>query len=338
MANKNHPGPFNCHAAALPDEPIFTLLGRDPAAPRTIKAWANERERLGKFETQEDLDRIAESLSCADEMAAWREANLDPTGDGIPSWRLPRPQGDDERPDNEGVRVSKQWLLDLAQSLRKNDPSYPLQVAELLELAAGDYQKPDLYEAAVEAIRNPRLDNMHNLKARTVGRVPELGMPYGKANQVPERILHPAPAQPVPFELPGEWQTEEDVTTAADLAAKPDVPPHRFAVMHKGRNYAYARGLEVNPIHLPVALDAMADDGWHLLAIFGQTDSQHVGFIFKRGDVPIEQIEYTLSPNRRHPPIDFGNGTRPQSDEMDAYQSGVPLDEIVSDMGRGLEP
>jgi len=69
-----------------------------------------------------------------------------------------------------------------------------------------------------------------------------------------------------------------------DLAAPPTLQDHRFGDMQKGRFYAYARGLTINPTHLPAALDAMEDDGWTLMAIFGQTDASKIGFIFKRKD------------------------------------------------------
>jgi hypothetical protein len=81
-------------------------------------------------------------------------------------------------------------------------------------------------------------------------------------------------------QTPGEQVVVDSQPT--DLAHAPEVPPHRFSVFHKGESYAYARGLEINPMHLPTALDAMEKDGWSLVAIFGQTDSQHVGFIFRR--------------------------------------------------------
>jgi len=67
-----------------------------------------------------------------------------------------------------------------------------------------------------------------------------------------------------------------------DLAEPPRLQDHRFGELMKGRNYSFARGLTVNPTHLPAALDAMHDDGWELTAIFGQTDATKIGFIFKR--------------------------------------------------------
>jgi len=66
-----------------------------------------------------------------------------------------------------------------------------------------------------------------------------------------------------------------------DLAHGPSVGPHRFTMFNKGERYAYARGLEVSPQHLPLALDAMLVDGWKLVSLFGQTDAKHVGFIFE---------------------------------------------------------
>lgn len=67
----------------------------------------------------------------------------------------------------------------------------------------------------------------------------------------------------------------------SDLAHGPSVGPHRFTMFNKSENYAYARGLEVSPQHLPLALDAMLADGWKLVSLFGQTDAKHVGFIFE---------------------------------------------------------
>jgi hypothetical protein len=40
MGTKNNPGEFDCYAAAEPDEPLFTLLGRDPLASHLVRLWA----------------------------------------------------------------------------------------------------------------------------------------------------------------------------------------------------------------------------------------------------------------------------------------------------------
>ena len=67
-----------------------------------------------------------------------------------------------------------------------------------------------------------------------------------------------------------------------DIAEPPPLQDHRFGELIKGEYYAYARGLTINPTHLPRAFDAMMEDGWELMAVFGETDSAKVGFIFKR--------------------------------------------------------
>ena len=67
-----------------------------------------------------------------------------------------------------------------------------------------------------------------------------------------------------------------------DLTVPPKVPSHRFADWHSGTHYAFARGLNVSPRHLPLALDAMEEAGWTLAAVFGETSAEKIGFLFKR--------------------------------------------------------
>lgn len=67
-----------------------------------------------------------------------------------------------------------------------------------------------------------------------------------------------------------------------NLAQPPEIADYRFGELIKGENYAYARGLMVSPVHLPKALDAMYNDGWELMGIFGETHSEKIGFIFKK--------------------------------------------------------
>jgi hypothetical protein len=55
-----------CLAHAHHEEMVFVLLGRDPAAPVAIRAWAEERIRLGK-NTSADA-QIVEALECATTM------------------------------------------------------------------------------------------------------------------------------------------------------------------------------------------------------------------------------------------------------------------------------
>lgn len=86
MGTKQHPAPNDCYARALPDEPMFTLLARDPMAPDLIDDWADRRV----FDIQcgrrsiDDAAMVAEARQCAVAMREWRTAN-----DG--KWRLPHP-------------------------------------------------------------------------------------------------------------------------------------------------------------------------------------------------------------------------------------------------------
>lgn len=62
--------PRSCMSRARDDEMTFVLLGRDAAAPATIRFWAAERIRLGK--NKPDDPQILEALSCAEHMEAAR--------------------------------------------------------------------------------------------------------------------------------------------------------------------------------------------------------------------------------------------------------------------------
>ncbi len=57
----------SCMTRAHPEEMTFVLLGRDDAAPATIRAWVDERIRLGKNGWIDE--QIYEALICADVMA-----------------------------------------------------------------------------------------------------------------------------------------------------------------------------------------------------------------------------------------------------------------------------
>jgi hypothetical protein len=86
MGSKNNPGDFDCYANALPDEPMFILLARDPGAPLLVEAWAVGRlkdiERGLRPDT--DMSMVSEAQQCAANMRKWRTDN-----DG--AWRKPSP-------------------------------------------------------------------------------------------------------------------------------------------------------------------------------------------------------------------------------------------------------
>lgn len=58
----------SCMSRAHPNEMVFVLLGRDPAAPAAIRAWCDERVRVGK--NAETDHQIVEARACAETMQA----------------------------------------------------------------------------------------------------------------------------------------------------------------------------------------------------------------------------------------------------------------------------
>lgn len=68
MGTKNNPGRYDCYAKAEPDEPMFTLLARDPTAPAAVRLWAAQ-----KWQEGESPEKIAEARAIADAMEAWRK-------------------------------------------------------------------------------------------------------------------------------------------------------------------------------------------------------------------------------------------------------------------------
>lgn len=70
MGTKNSPGEYDCYAHALPDEPIFVLLGRDEKAPYAVRKWAR-RHRLDKGDTP----KYREAMKLARDMEKWRVEN-----------------------------------------------------------------------------------------------------------------------------------------------------------------------------------------------------------------------------------------------------------------------
>lgn len=96
--------PNDCYNRALPDEPVFKLLARDPQSPALVRKWATDREakndlpnewvvtggdNFGDTRTSDwvkpphpDADMIAHARYLAARMEVWRYEN-----DG--KWRLP---------------------------------------------------------------------------------------------------------------------------------------------------------------------------------------------------------------------------------------------------------
>lgn len=74
MGTKNNPGNFDCYGAALPDEPMFILLARDPLAPVLVEIWATLRAEHGCAEhsTRTHNHKVAEARKVAEDMRRWK--------------------------------------------------------------------------------------------------------------------------------------------------------------------------------------------------------------------------------------------------------------------------
>lgn len=321
MSTKNNPGAFRCYEAALPDEHVFTILARDPAGPATLRFWADERERVGKTVNPDDKDRIDDARRDATLMEVWRDANKDPLGDGSgPSWKLCRITNDDggpirslperveyvaaERDGDEAVRLNVEWLKGRVGALTRGEISRD-QFAELIDLACRSPQRK-------RPVAEEPLDEIAEAKINA-GRLDDPATYRGK---------------PVSRDV-----TEIDT---------PEMPPHRFAMFDKGKGWAYGRGLEINPAHIPAMLDRMEEDGYTLVAALG-AQADKVGMIFQRGPrySGLELAHGFGEPAEVYHPRDGGRAT----EKSDRFLAGEPFDEIdppvaESDLarGRGQEP
>ena len=78
MGTKNNPGEFDCYANALPDEPMFILLARDPDFYRLVRKWARKRELDILCGDRPKSDRIIidEAMQCAVDGQRWRRDNF----------------------------------------------------------------------------------------------------------------------------------------------------------------------------------------------------------------------------------------------------------------------
>lgn len=96
MGTKTDPGQFDCHSKAEPDEPLFTLLARDPLAPGLVAIWAalnsghfsaagaffNDLAQRAISLPPERKEKTDEAFRCAATMELWlreREASPGPT-------------------------------------------------------------------------------------------------------------------------------------------------------------------------------------------------------------------------------------------------------------------
>ena len=77
MGTKTDPGKFDYYARALPDEPIFVLLARDPEFYELVTRWADRRERDIQcgVRPMQDMDMVHGARRCAHIGARWRRLN-----------------------------------------------------------------------------------------------------------------------------------------------------------------------------------------------------------------------------------------------------------------------
>lgn len=90
MGTKNNPGKYDCYNDAEPDEPRFTLLGRDRLAGHLVSIWSKVRngdmeaasvvflDMLKKHATaygmEPDTEKAGEAMECSLAMFKFRAA------------------------------------------------------------------------------------------------------------------------------------------------------------------------------------------------------------------------------------------------------------------------
>jgi hypothetical protein len=287
MGTKLSPGRTDCYAAALPDEPMFVMLARDASPPRLIRLWANDRENgihAGQY-PESDREMIAEALQCADDMDRWRDANLNvsiQTPDGVwvgKRWHYEQPP---ESPE--------EWIAAFRGHIELQRQALARMEAENAELRGAMVQKDQYIErqdARIEALESQDTVSRHTIErlerrvsAETISRLCSAGNRLIEEGITDRSVTLWDNAR---IDLDPMYQRHDPLP--ADLAEPPEINDHRFGHLEKHGDWAYARGLTVSPKHLPKALHQMEHDfGWRLLAIFGATDTQSIGFIFKRAD------------------------------------------------------
>jgi hypothetical protein len=105
MGTKLNPGAWDCHASALLDEPMFTLLARDPNAPAVVRRWAHGRALYVSLGRAPESDRamVEEAHRGARDMELWRKAN-----DG--RWRTEKAPADVKADLLAALKIAKEEL------------------------------------------------------------------------------------------------------------------------------------------------------------------------------------------------------------------------------------
>jgi len=93
MGTKNNPSRHDCYAKAEPDEPLFTLLGRDPQGANLVHLWIRLRnkdaqgarrlleEMIVTADQQpqklSDADKVIEAIGCFEHMRHFYKFRLE---------------------------------------------------------------------------------------------------------------------------------------------------------------------------------------------------------------------------------------------------------------------
>jgi hypothetical protein len=95
---KVNPGDEDCYSAALPDEPLFVLLARDPSAPDLVMQWAYHRRldvASGKRPVEDD-EKVMRALAIASQMRDWRTQHLGTWKKPDETTPVPTPEKEEE--------------------------------------------------------------------------------------------------------------------------------------------------------------------------------------------------------------------------------------------------
>lgn len=103
MGTKLNPGAFDCYHKALPDEPMFVLLARDPLAPEVVRTWARARMLDKRREDAGDGKdaKYDEAMACAQAMTDWRDEHGKPVGGGYQPQEYRRVRADYDPSDGD---------------------------------------------------------------------------------------------------------------------------------------------------------------------------------------------------------------------------------------------
>jgi hypothetical protein len=69
---------FSCLDRAMPGEPTFSLLARDPSFGHMVRSWADERERAidAGDRPADDRQQVQEARDIAERGERWRREHL----------------------------------------------------------------------------------------------------------------------------------------------------------------------------------------------------------------------------------------------------------------------